>query len=101
MNDDFAELEQTAREMRHHWDSPQLWQRIATGLERQQPRRNPWVWAASIAATLTVAVTLSALWFTRRPAAPSASFLTQQAMQDVENADAAYGRSIEGLSKLV
>lgn len=90
MNDDF-------RHLHHEWDSPGLWPRIAAQLERERKRRLlPWF---AIAASVLIALGAAALWSSRpRPADPW--MLSEQALRDVEVAEAAYARSIGKLAEV-
>lgn len=113
------DLSSTAKELHQEWDSPNLWPSIRKVLEAQpkpQQQRAWWkewkAWAA--AACVLVAAGLSLFWIWQRNSAPAKApdtsqvaplagnrdFLTEQALREVENAEAAYRRSIDRLSQL-
>jgi len=95
--DDFdAEISRAAKELHREWQSPELWERIAAEIERPAASRaRPWAWALAVAATVLLAM---AVWqpLGRRPA--SSALLTEDALREVQQAEAAYARSIEKLS---
>jgi hypothetical protein len=112
-------VSEAARGLRKSWDSPQLWPRIHQALLNEAARDTrprilvhigSWNWRAAVAAASVLAITLSAAWIlwrnyapedvTRMPPGPR-RLLTEQALRDVESAEAAYIQSIEKLSKLV
>lgn len=106
------EISDTARELHHDWDSPELWPRIRRELATQPKLRaarpprwfNDWkVWA--MAASVVVGAILL-FWLTLGrgivPAgqARSRDFLTDQALQEVERTETAYRQSIDKLNGL-
>src|ERR1019366_768747 len=67
----------------------------------QAPVRQPtpvWRWALAAAAVVALAVALFQPWRTRQP--QDHAFLTEDALREVEQAESAYARSIDKLSKL-
>lgn len=111
------EISSTAKELHEKWDSPTLWNEIRKKLEAEpKPKERPiwwreWkVWA--VAASLIISAGLAIfreqtanLSKTQEaavvlPASGSQDFLTEQALKEVEKAEAAYRQSIEKLSKL-
>ncbi len=95
--DDFdSELSRAARQLHRDWDSPGLWTRIAAEAQAARPAAKPWRWALAAAATVLLAMVLSQPLF-RRP--QSSALLTEQALREVQQAEGAYARSIEKLSK--
>lgn len=115
-------ISKAAGGLRKSWDSPRLWPRIHQALASEAARgRKPLVpaiflhigsgnWGAAVAATAVLAITISGAWIlwrnypieeeTRTRPGPR-RLLTEQALRDVESAEAAYIQSIEKLSKLV
>ncbi|HZS54865.1 MAG TPA: hypothetical protein VFA65_10710 [Bryobacteraceae bacterium] len=109
------EISSTAKQLHQTWDSPDLWLRIHRGIEQQRPLRKrrwtQWKAAALAVAAATIAVVALLCWpqlmtFNAptngiRPATGSPrDFLTEQALRNVENSEAAYRRSIDELSRL-
>ena len=102
----WGEMSSVASGLREDWQSPDLWPRIQQALATEQKaarrRRLDWRLLCGIAAALLVAVSL----FLLAPSRPSPSqrqdsdFLTEQALQEVEQAGAAYRASIEKLARL-
>ena len=102
----WGEMSSVAPGLRDDWQSPDLWPRIQQALAAEQKaarrRRFDWRLLGGIAAALLVAVSV----FLLAPSRPSSSqrqdsdFLTEQALQEVEQAGAAYRASIEKLARL-
>jgi len=102
----WGEMSSVAPGLREDWQSPDLWPRIQQALAAEQKaarwRRLDWRLLGGIAAALLVAVSV----FLLAPSRPSPSqrqdsdFLTEQALQEVEQAGAAYRASIEKLARL-
>jgi predicted anti-sigma-YlaC factor YlaD len=100
------EISDVAKQLHHEWDSPELWPRIHEKLAAQ-PRPRPAWWADWKMWAMAASVLIGALlltWFNWiRPPAESPkdrSFLTEQALGDVERNEAAYRQSIEKLYAL-
>jgi hypothetical protein len=101
------EISDAARELHEEWESPDLWNRIRTGMAAEPRPRHTWftdwkLWA--VAASVLVAVALG-LWFNlARPVRPQTAeerqFLTDHALEQVEKSEAAYRHSIDDLYKL-
>jgi 4-amino-4-deoxy-L-arabinose transferase-like glycosyltransferase len=98
------DISDAAKQLHQEWDSPQLWSKIHAQLAAE-PRRKPSRWAdwklLSLAASVIVGAVLL-VWFNwSRPvasqSADSRTFLTDQALHDVERNEAAYRDSIERL----
>jgi hypothetical protein len=87
-----AEISRAAQGLHREWESPGLWARIEGELTG---RRRSWQWALATAATVLLAVVLCQPVL-RRPA--SAALMTDEALREVQAAEAAYARSIEKLS---
>ncbi len=95
----WSEISRLAPELHQEWESPSLWPRIESGLLASvTPRRRVavWRWALAAAAVVAVALALSRPWAGRR--SESSEFLTEEALRDVQQTEAAYARSIEKLS---
>ena len=96
-------LEDQAPLLRRHWDSPELWPRIAGSLEIERARRRPASsrglgWLAAIAAAALMVLVPSAWWIWRARVQPPA-LLTEQALGEVRTAEQAYALSIEKLAR--
>jgi len=104
----WGEMSTAAPSLREEWDTPDLWPKIRQALAAQQKAAKPgavdWRIIAGIAALLVVGA--SAFVLTRpRPTSPAAQqqdadFLTEQALKEVEQTEAAYRASIDKLSRL-
>lgn len=104
---DEAALLAAARELRHEWDSPQLWPRIEAGMGRSaSPLRR----RAGLAVAALVVLSMGATgWLLWRAGAPSTvvnvdreeRLLSEQAFKEVERSEEQYTRAIEDLSRLV
>lgn len=96
----WGEISRIAPQLHHEWESPSLWPRIRAEMEAA-PARKPfplWRWSMAAAAVVTMALALSQPWKDRKPQSPA--FLTDDALHEVQQAEAAYARSIEKLSVL-
>jgi hypothetical protein len=115
----WTEISSVAKELHEEWDSPNLWPDIRRTLEAQpRPARAWWAdWKTwSFAATVVVGVALffrpwQLLIHTPRPSTVDyagiqnrttldQTFLTEQALREVEKNEAAYRQSIDRLSEL-
>ena len=101
----WSEISRVAPELHQDWESPSLWPRIRATLESQteSPKAPPhWRWVLSLAAVALLAVSLLQPWRTNRPPAnpPSGDLLTESALREVRQTEAAYTRSIARLSAL-
>jgi hypothetical protein len=98
----WAEITRLAPQLHEEWDSPALWPRIQSALAAQaRPTRRPlplWRWGLAAAAVVAVAVSLSQPWLASPPR--TRQFLTQDALREVQQAEAAYSRSIDRLSSV-
>jgi len=95
------EMSRIAPQLHQEWESPSLWPRIRADLEAAAPARMPvpfWQWCIATAALVAVAFALTLPWNSRTP--QSREFLTERALHDVQQAEAAYVRSIEKLAAL-
>jgi hypothetical protein len=90
-----AEISHVAPLLHREWDSPELWDRIAAQATRR--RGQGWRWGLAAAASVLLAVVLirPAL---HRPAPADSVLLTDEALGEVQRAEAVYARSIEKLS---
>src|SRR5262245_22899955 len=93
------EISRVAPELRQEWESPFLWQRIEANLSAEPARRRPVSWTIAAAAVVLAGITM--LLLVRRPGnALDRELLTEQAVSDVEKAEAAYAGSIAKLGAL-
>ena len=94
----WAEISRAGAQLHEEWDSPDLWARIQGGLTPAAPKRAPvltWRWAMAAAAVVLLAV------FLFRPGGQaSKDFLTEEALDQVQRAEAAYAQSIDKLANL-
>lgn len=94
-----------APHLRRAVSSTDLWPRIEARIQqhRAMDRRSEWRAIAAAAAMLAIATLAAALLLRTPPATPSASreFLTEQALHEVERAEAAHREAIDRLSRLV
>jgi hypothetical protein len=96
----WSEISRLAPQLHREWESPSLWPGIRTALAAE-PRPKPvpiWRWALAAAAVVLVAALLSVPWRGHRT--PSREFLTDDTLQEVQQAEAAYVRSIQKLTTL-
>jgi hypothetical protein len=110
----WSEMSACAPGLRAEWESPDLWPKIRETLAAQQKADKPrgllrggwrdWRLMAAIAAMLAIAVSVFLVQYSRPapvPGAPQDSdFLTDQALKDVEQSEAAYRASIDKLTRL-
>jgi hypothetical protein len=97
----WSEISRLAPELHEEWESPALWPRIeAAAAARSAPRRAlpVWRWSLAAAAVLALALVLSHPWRGGSSGPHSRQFLTQDALRQVQQAEAAYSRSIDRLS---
>jgi anti-sigma factor RsiW len=97
----WSEISRLAPQLHQDWESPGLWPRIRLELAAAPPRSEHalvWRWGLAAAAALTLGIWLSNPWPGRQPS--SHSLLTEDAFHEVQQAEAAYARSIEKLSAL-
>ena len=97
----WAEISRLAPQLHQEWESPALWPKIREALAAEQPPKavfHTWRWALAAAAVVILAVVLARPW---HPAAPqSRDLLTESALEEVQQAEAAYTRSIQKLSDI-
>jgi len=97
------EISRVAPQLRQEWESPFLWQRIRANLAAEPPRRRApaWRWALAVCASVAL-VALAAVmvhpW--NRSGPPDRVLLTENALTEVQQAEAAYAKSIAKLSAL-
>ena len=123
-----SELSAAARELKHEWESPELWERIDAALPLR-PRAQRWQWPEwagwrmMAAAAAVVVISGASAWLALHQAgrgsqhqqagrqapaqvqAPtlvnaSRQFLTEQALEEVQRSEAEYARSLDRLAKL-
>ncbi len=102
----WSEISRLAPGLHQEWESPFLWQRIQANLAAEPGRhgagsRTPW-WRWALAATGSIvlaAAMLQPMLRSGRGAKPAdRELLTESALQEVQQAEKAYARSIEKLS---
>jgi hypothetical protein len=96
----WAEISRVAPQLHREWESDSLWPRIRAELAAEQPARPRlyarWGrWGLALAATVALALVLLPR---RGPAPGGRELLTDAALQDVQQAEAAYARSIDKLA---
>ncbi len=94
----WAEISRLGSQLHREWESPELWPRIEARLipaARKRMAPATWRWAMAAAAVVLLAVALFRPW---RP--QSRDFLTEEALDQVQRAEAAYAQSIEKLSRV-
>lgn len=101
------DISSAAKELHHDWESPELWPRIREQLAAQsRPKPSRWRdWKLmAIAASIVVGAVLFVWLNWLRPpvqqTAGNRTFLTEQALRDVERNEAAYRESIDRLYTL-
>ncbi len=95
------QLDELAKGLHHEWESPGLWSRIVREARGGLRVRHAALWAAGLAAAIAVGLYLAPA--PRRASGPipaDTPLLTEQAMADVERAEAAYRESIDRLARL-
>ena len=91
----WSEISRIAPQLHQEWESPNLWTRISADLAAS-PRRKVvpiWRWSLAAAAVVLLAIALARPW-----RQPSRQFLTDDALQQVQQAESAYARSIAKLA---
>ena len=94
----WAEISRVAPQLHEKWETPDLWSRIHADLAAAAPRRNLvpiWRWSLAAAAVVLLALVLVRPWRQQ-----SRQFLTDEALQQVQQAESAYARSIDKLSQV-
>jgi hypothetical protein len=94
----WTEITRVAPQLHEEWETPDLWARIHADLAAAAPRRNVvpiWRWSLAAAAVVLLAVVLVRPWRQQ-----SRQFLTDEALQQVQQAESAYARSIDKLSQV-
>lgn len=98
----WSEISRVAPQLHQEWESPELWPRIEAEMTVAGKSRKVipiWRWAVAVAAVLVMAAVLLQPWKpAHRPR--QSSFLTEDALRQVERAEAAYAQSIERLSQV-
>ena len=113
------DISATAKTLHEDWETPELWPKIREQLEAEKKDSPPWwkewrVWGIAAAALIAIAIIPLLRWQhspREVPAAENAAhvaatpknsdFLTDQALQEVEQNERAYRKSIEKLSRIV
>jgi hypothetical protein len=94
----WEEISRVAPGLHEEWESPSLWPRIQANLAAQPARPSvPWGrWALAAAGVIVLAAAVLQPWRSGKPA--NRDFLTESALQEVQQAERAYALSIEKLS---
>ena len=99
----WSEISRLAPGLHEEWESPFLWPRIQANLAAEPARhrawsRAPW-WRWALAAAGVIVLAAAMLQPVAAAAKPAdREFLTESALQEVQQAEKAYARSIEKLS---
>jgi len=98
----WSEISRVAPQLHQEWESPGLWPRIEADLAAERKARAPipiWRWMGAVAAILVLAVVLVQPWKSaRKPTGQD--FLTEDALRQVQQAEAVYAQSIDRLAKV-
>ena len=100
----WSEISRLAPGLHEEWETPFLWSRIEANLAAEPVQRNAasraqwWRWALAAVGVVLLAAAMLQPWQHGKPA--SREFLTESALQEVQQAEKAYARSIEKLSSL-
>jgi hypothetical protein len=112
----WSEISRLAPQLHQEWESPGLWGRIRSEIAAAPRRRRQvlaWRWALAAAAAVTLGVLLwhsstgiragvsgtqARMPVLRSRQGPNQALLTEDALHEVQQAEAAYARSIEKLS---
>ena len=102
----WGEISRLAPGLHEEWESPFLWSRIQANLAAEPARRSArrgvwerapwWRWALAVTAVIALAAVMLQPW--RNGKSANREFLTESALQEVQQAETAYARSIEKLS---
>lgn len=97
-------LEEESAGLRQHWDSPELWPRIAGSLEvekRGMPQSSGfrWSWMAAAAAAF-ILLLAPAGWLVWKARPVNPALMTESALREARQAEQSYAKSIERLSIL-
>jgi hypothetical protein len=98
----WSEISRVAPQLHQEWESPALWPRIEAEMAAARKTRKVipiWRWAAAAAAVIFMAAVLMQPWKAARPPRNS-DFLTEDALRQVQQAEAVYAQSIDRLSKV-
>ncbi len=110
----WSEMSAAAPGLREEWETPDLWPKIRQTLVAQQRAAKPsglagrigwlgdWRMMAGLAAVLAITVSVFIMKYSRPApvAPPTGDFLTEQTLDEVEKAEAAYRASIDKLTRL-
>jgi hypothetical protein len=98
----WSEISRLAPGLHEEWESPFLWSRIQANLAAEPGRHSAasrapwWRWTLAAAGVVLLAAAMLQPWQHGKPA--GREFLTESALQEVQQAEKAYARSIEKLS---
>lgn len=108
------ELSAVARTLHREWESPNLWQSIASQIDAAEPvrsdRRPHRAWLPLAAAAIVLLTLSSAVWLSPRtveqttaPARTPAEdrLLSDEAYAEIERSEAQYARALDDLARLV
>jgi hypothetical protein len=113
----WEEISRLAPGLHEEWESPFLWPRIQANLAAETARRGArqrlpwWRWALAATAVIVLAAAMMQPWLKsglqsglqsgRNGKSADREFLTESALQEVQQAERAYARSIEKLAAVV
>lgn len=98
----WSEISRLAPSLHEEWESPFLWSRIEANLAAEPARHRDvhwatwWRWALAAGGVVLLAAAMLQPW--QRGKSANREFLTESALQEVQQAEKAYTRSIEKLS---
>ena len=97
----WGEISRLAPGLHQEWESPFLWPRIQANLAAEPARRPRALWGRWALASAAVIVLAAAVLLPMRSGkSTNRDFLTENALQEVQQAERAYARSIEKLSSV-
>jgi hypothetical protein len=97
----WGQISQLAPHLHEEWESPDLWPRIQIDLVAAAPRPTHapvWRWALAAAATVVLAAAIFQPWTGGKN--KDRDFLTEDALRQVQQAEAAYAGSIQKLAAI-
>jgi len=101
----WSEISRVAPELHQEWESPFLWRRIQANLVAEPARRRrapAWRWALAACGSIAVMTVAAMMMMTHPPGRGGGEreLLTEKALNEVQQAETAYVKSVEKLSAL-